>query len=241
MESILIIIPCLNEAERVGTVVGRVRAALPGATVLVVDDGSQDGTSRAARAADAEVITLPVNLGIGGAVQAGYRFAARYGFEYAVQVDGDGQHPPSEIERLLAPLRSGSADMTIGSRYAQERDIRQNVSSASRVIGSRILSRWLFILTGATVTDPTSGFRAVGRPLIERFAVQYPRDYPEPVSALWAVQRGWRVCEVPVTMAVRSGGRSSIRNAQAVMYMIKVLWSMLLDRVYRSDYANDHC
>jgi len=215
----LAIVPAHNEQGTVASVVGAIRAQLPNAAVVVVDDGSLDHTAQIARHAGAMVLSLPVNLGIGGAMQTGYAYAARQGYDVAIQIDGDGQHDPSQAGALIDVVRSGRADMAIGSRYLAQ---RRKGSSFLRRLGNAFLARYLSLVTRSRITDPTSGFRAVNRRVIEFYACEYPTDYPEPeaIAVLW--RNGFRVVEVPVTMRERQGGRSSIDALRACYYMIKV-------------------
>ena len=215
----LAIVPAHNEQGTVASVVGAIRAQLPNAAVVVVDDGSLDHTAQIARHAGAMVLSLPVNLGMGGAMQTGYLYAAKRGYDVAIQIDGDGQHDPSQAGALIDVVRSGRANMAIGSRYLAQ---RRKGSSFLRRLGNAFLARYLSLVTRSRITDPTSGFRAVNRRVIEFYACEYPTDYPEPeaIAVLW--RNGFRVVEVPVTMRERQGGRSSIDALRACYYMIKV-------------------
>lgn len=223
---ILVIIPAFNEAGAIGTIVREVLAQPVPVGVLVVDDGSSDDTFSRAIEAGAMVVRLPFNLGIGGAVQTGYRYAFSHGYDIAVQVDGDGQHDPSFLAMLIRSVVDGQADMAIGSRFL----VRQNGfrSSAIRRIGIRFLSALIRFLTGRTVMDPTSGFRACGRRFIEVFAAYYPADYPEPEAVMVVHRLGGRLLEVPVVMRARQSGVSSIAFLKPFYYMIKVSGAILL-------------
>ena len=211
--------PAYNEADSIASVVREIRATDPDIEILVVDDGSTDGTSRFAAAAGAVVVRLPFNLGIGGAVQTGYQYALEHGFELAVQVDGDGQHDPSEIAKLLEPILDGSADMVVGSRFMGDRDYR---STLGRRIGTRIFAALVSLITRQRVTDTTSGFRAVNRLGIRLFAADYPHDYPEVETTVLVHRHRLRMVEVPVSMRTRAAGQSSITLFQSIYYMIKV-------------------
>lgn len=226
-----VIVPAHNEAASVADVVGSVYRALPLARVVVVDDGSFDDTAAQGAAAGAAVISLPVNLGIGGAVQAGFRYAVRHGFDMAVQVDGDGQHDPAETALLLEPIRAGAADMTIGSRWLGRGDYD---APAGRRIGMKILSALVAHRTGRTFTDTTSGFRAVGRAGIALFADHYPVDFPEVEALVLASRHGLRLQEVPVRMEARLHGRSSIAGIRSLYYMARVCLVLLVDSLGRS-------
>jgi hypothetical protein len=229
---ICIVIPAFNEGGSVAQVVARVHGALPTAHVLVVDDGSQDDTALRAKAAGASVMTLPVNLGIGGAVQAGYRYATRHGFDVAIQIDGDGQHDPFETARLLEPLLSGRADMTVGSRWLGRGEYE---ASSGRRFGMRLLARLVCWRARGSFTDTTSGFRAVGRRGIEMFARTYPTDFPEVESLVLASRNGLRIEEVPVRMTPRTQGRSSIAGLRSAYYMARVVIALVVDSLSRAD------
>jgi len=221
---VCVIVPALNEGGSVGAVVASVEQALPGAQVVVIDDGSTDDTGVRALEAGAAVIPLPVNLGIGGAVQTGYRFAAMNGFDVAIQIDGDGQHDPEETRLLLGPLIEGDADMTIGSRWLGRGDY---LAPRSRRFGMRILSRLVTWRAGATFTDTTSGFRAVGANGMALFAEHYPVDYPEVETIVLASQHGLRIVEVPVRMTHREHGSSSISGLGSAYYMARVILALV--------------
>jgi glycosyltransferase involved in cell wall biosynthesis len=216
----LAIVPALNEELALPAVIAEIRAADPGMDVLVVDDGSHDATAEVAYAAGARVARLPFNLGIGGAVQTGYRLACDEGYDVAVQIDGDGQHRPDQLLRLLEAIRAGGANYVIGSRFAHGSEYRP---SRSRRSGMVILSRLVSLVVGRRLTDTTSGFRAADRRTIELFAAHYPHDYPEVEALVLAARSGLRIAEVPVTMRRRSSGRSSITPLRAVYYMVKVM------------------
>ncbi len=201
--------------------------ALPTAHVLVVNDGSCDATAERAVRAGATVLSLPVNLGIGGAVQAGYRYALKYGFHVAIQIDGDGQHDPREAEHILAPILEGEADMVVGSRWLTRGNY---VATRSRRFGMHILAWLVSRAAGTTVTDSTSGFRAVGRSGVELFAREYPTDFPEVETLVLATRHGLRLREVGVRMEQRKTGHSSISGLRSsTYYMIRVIMVLLLD------------
>jgi glycosyltransferase involved in cell wall biosynthesis len=212
-------VPAYNEAGSIRSVVREIAAADRDLEVLVVDDGSTDDTTRLAAAAGARVLRLPFNLGIGGAVQTGYQFALAHGFDLAVQVDGDGQHDPTEIPRLLAPILDDCADMVVGSRFAAEPGYR---GTFGRRIGIRIFAGLVSLIVRQRVTDTTSGFRAVNRLGIRLFAADYPHDYPEVEATVLVFRHQLRMVEVPVRMRHRATGRSSITLAFSIYYMVKV-------------------
>jgi glycosyltransferase involved in cell wall biosynthesis len=223
----LAIIPGYNEAETVASVIDSVREHEPTFDVLVIDDGSTDGTGEVAEKAGAMVLRHPFNLGIGGAVQSGFVFAQERGYDYAVQVDADGQHCPEEISKLLAAIRKDpSLDMVCGSRFIT----RDNTYPAtiSRRTGIHIFAFILSRLVGQKVSDPTSGFRLYNRRGIGLFAHDYPHDYPEVEAVLMVHFHRLRMAEVPVRMLQRGGGKSSIRSGKSAYYMIKVLLAIFI-------------
>ena len=220
-------VPALNEEGSVADVVAELRREAPDFDVLVIDDGSTDATADRARAAGAIVISHPFNLGIGGAVQSGYVYAAERDYAVAVQVDGDGQHDARHIHDLLARLLGDDAlDMVTGSRFMADGDGYR--SSRSRRVGIRIFAGVISRITGQPVTDPTSGFRMTGRRAIELFARDYPHDYPEVEAILMMHAHQLRSAEVPVTMRSRTTGVSSINPSRSAYYMIKVLLAIFI-------------
>jgi glycosyltransferase involved in cell wall biosynthesis len=229
---LLVIIPAFNESANIASVVGQVQASLPGADVCVIDDGSLDDTGDLARAAGAITLRMPFNVGIGAAVQTGFLYAHRHGYRRVVRIDGDDQHPPHVIQRLLAALAAGEADMIIGSRFLpgdETDDASAYRGTLPRRIGIRLLTWVIHVLTGQPLTDPTSGFMAGNQAAIAFCAYEYPHDYPEPEARVLMHRGGIRVQEVPVTMRERAGGVSSITTARSVYYMSKVLLALLLD------------
>ncbi len=219
------IVPAYNEARSLPRVAEALRTRGPGCDVCVVDDGSTDATARVAASLGFTVLRLPMNLGIGGAVQAGYLWAFERGYDVAVQIDGDGQHDPGYVDALLAPIREGKADLVLGSRFLSEGGYR---STRLRRAGITYLSWFLRLRCGARVTDPTSGFRAANRDAIALFARYYPSDYPEPEAVALARRAGLRVAEIPVEMRDREHGESSITAARSLYYFVKVSLALLL-------------
>jgi glycosyltransferase involved in cell wall biosynthesis len=227
----LALIPAYNEAATVGSVVRAVRERAPFCDVLVVNDGSRDGTSAEARVAGADVLELPFNLGIGGAVQAGFVFAKENGYRWMIQVDGDGQHEPEEIMSLLAAMDSNpSVDMVCGSRFLVPGEYLPPVS---RRTGIHLFAFLLSRILREPVTDPTSGFRLYNRRAIELFSDDYPHDYPEVEAVLMLHHHRLRMTEVPVRMLERGGGRSSISSGKSLYYMIKVLLALFVGLLRR--------
>jgi hypothetical protein len=222
---ILILIPAYNEAASITQVVGRAREQLPGADVLVINDGSTDETGALAEAAGALVLHLHYNVGIGAGVQTGFRFAALQGYDAVIRNDGDGQHDAEEIQALLTALGSSGADMVIGSRYLEDRGYR---GSALRRFGSLILARLISSIIRQRITDPTSGFIACNRRAILLCAQVYPHDYPEPESIVILHRAGLKLAEIPVTMHDRAGGVSSITALRSAYYMVKVILAILV-------------
>jgi glycosyltransferase involved in cell wall biosynthesis len=226
------IVPALNEEACIAGVIGEIRAFDPGFEVVVVDDGSVDRTAEVAEAKGAHVVRLPFNLGIGGAVQTGFRFAAERGYDLAVRVDGDGQHDPGELARIIRPVLEDEADIAIGSRFSTDEGGYR--SSRSRRVGIRILAWTVSRIVRQRVTDTTSGFQALNRKGIELFAADYPHDYPEVEATVMVARHRLRLREVPVQMRERTGGRSSITALRSVYYMVKVLLALFVGLFRRS-------
>src|SRR5512143_606496 len=214
--NILIIIPAYNEEASLPGVIRDLREHVPQFDVLVVNDGSRDATSRIAREMRVKVLDLPYNLGIGGAVQAGYLYALENGHDAAVQFDGDGQHCACEIKKLTGPLEAGKADFVVGSRFLAPGEYKAPVF---RRLGIGIFSVVLSRILGIKIADSTSGFRAANRRVIEFFAQTYPDDYPEVESLVLLHKMNMRIEEVPVVMRSRTGGKSSITPIRSVYYM----------------------
>jgi glycosyltransferase involved in cell wall biosynthesis len=220
------IVPALNEEATIASVIDELRAFDAGLDVVVVDDGSIDRTGDVAAARGARVLRLPFNLGIGGAVQTGFRYAFERGYDLAVRVDGDGQHDPAQLGAVLAPVLRGEADIAVGSRFAGDPDGYR--SSRSRRVGIRVLAAVVSRIAGQRVTDTTSGFQALNRRGIALFARDYPHDYPEVEATVMVIRHRLRLVEVPVAMRERGGGRSSITTLRSIYYMVKVLLALFV-------------
>lgn len=232
----LAIVPAFNEEASITEVVEALHEKAPTFDVLVIDDGSDDATAEIAERAGARVLIHPINLGIGGAVQSGYKFALENGYAMAVQVDGDGQHPPEELEMLVERLESTPrVNMVTGSRFLGRGDYDQTFA---RRLGGALFSLVLSVITRQKITDPTSGFRLADRHAIELFARDYPHDYPEVEAILMMHRHELRTAEVPVRMELREGGRSSITPLHSGYYMLKVFLAVFIGLFRgRSDYA----
>ncbi|MBI2954902.1 MAG: glycosyltransferase family 2 protein [Chloroflexi bacterium] len=222
----LIIVPAFNEEDSLDPLLQEIRMEIPEFDIVVVDDGSTDRTGEIARRHTAHVIQLPFNLGIGGAVQTGFRFARSGSYQIAIQVDGDGQHPPRQIMDLVKPVLDGEADVTIGSRFLGNSGYRPPFKRSVGIAVFRILNS---LLLRRPITDCTSGFRAYNRRTIVFLADNYPIDYPEPESVVTLARAGFRIKEIPVDMRVRQGGRSSISGFGSAYYMVKVVLAILME------------
>jgi glycosyltransferase involved in cell wall biosynthesis len=229
----LAIVPAFNEEEAIGLVVEEIRAFDAQLEIVVVDDGSHDRTAQVARAAGARVLRLPFNLGIGGAVQTGFRYAHENEFELAVRVDGDGQHDPAQLGAVIEPVLRREADIVVGSRYLSPGGEGYR-SSVPRRVGIRILAGVVSRLTGQRITDPTSGFQALNRKAIALFAADYPHDYPEVEALVLLLRHRLRLREVPIEMRPRAAGRSSIQTLSSGYYMVKVLLALLVGSFRRN-------
>jgi len=224
---VLIIIPAFNEEDSITGVLRLIREHCPEYDVVVIDDGSTDDTAKVVEAfGGAALVQLPYNLGIGAAVQTGYKYAMRHGYDIAVQCDADGQHPVDRIPSLVARVCAGEADLIIGSRYVADSAYKP---SLSRRVGKSILSRLVDAVVGGGVTDTTSGFRAANHKVISVFARHYPDDYPEAEALVIVHKSGLKAAETPVEMNQRQGGRTSIRALHALYYMVKVALAIFID------------
>lgn len=223
--SLLIIVPAFNEEGAVGAVVLDIKKIMPHVPVLVIDDCSIDGTITAATGAGAEVLPLPHHLGLGGCVQAGYKLAYERGFEFVIRVDGDGQHDPADIPRILETLRASGCQMVIGSRFLNGTEY----TSALRSLGIRFFRLVLRPILGKKVHDPTSGFVGVNREALEVFSKSFPLEYPE-IEALVVLQRKrFQFVEVPCHIRPRQTGKSSITPLKSIYYIVHVLLGVLVN------------
>jgi glycosyltransferase involved in cell wall biosynthesis len=228
MADTVVIIPAFNEEAALGKLLDEVRRHAAGLDVLVVSDGSRDGSAAVARRHGATVLDLPCNLGVGGAVQAGFQYALHKGYRMAVRIDADGQHPPSEIPRLLEAAARSPAQLLVGSRFLVPGG---HTSSMFRFVGIKLLALFLSVICRKRVTDPTSGFWAVKRSLLHYFAREYPVDYPEPEALALLRRQGYDFEEVPAGFRPRQAGQSSIRGWGTAYYALKVGLALLVDRV----------
>lgn len=224
----LIIIPAYNEAENIEKVVDNLTSNFPQFDYIIINDGSNDNTKEICREKQYHVLNLPINMGIGGAVQTGYRYARDNEYEAAAQIDGDGQHDVAYLEGMLEVLEKGQADAVIGSRFVDKEGFQ---SSRLRRVGIRFLSNFGKLLTGVRVKDITSGYRVVNRRFIEIFAEDYPADYPEPEALVIVAVHGGKIVEYPVIMRERENGESSITLKKSIYYMCKVTLAMSIRRL----------
>jgi len=227
---ILVILPCFNEEQSIGNILLELKKASVTdceITALPVNDGSTDNTLAEIKKHSSSYLDLAKNLGIGGAVQSGLKYAHENNFDIAVQMDGDGQHPPLELLKIILPILNNETDVCIGSRFIDKEGFQ---SSFLRRAGIKFLSALIKLRCGQTILDCTSGYRAFNKNAIEECVKYYPKKYPEPESALHLIKKGIRVKEVPVLMDARDGGTSSISGFRSIYYMLKVSWAILFLR-----------
>ena len=222
---VLVIIPAYNEEENILSTIEDIRIHCPDMDYIVINDCSKDHTEKILKEHNIRYISLPCNLGIGGGVQTGYQYAKEYGYDIAVQFDGDGQHKAEYLHDLIKPLVEDEADIAIGSRFLEKEGFQ---STGLRRLGIRFLSGVIHILCKIHVSDVTSGMRAVNRKFIEEYAVTYAQDYPEPEAIVAAAKLGARIAEVPVKMQERKKGTSSIGPMRSIYYMIKVSLALII-------------
>ncbi len=224
----LIIIPAYNESTNLIHVVEDIEKNAPDFDYVIINDCSKDDTEQICKDNNFNYVSLPINLGIGGGMQTGYKYAQRHGYDVAVQFDGDGQHDAAYLGALLKEMEDTGADMVIGSRFINKEGFQ---SSFTRRVGIRFFEKLIKIVSGKRITDATSGFRMVNRKIINEFCEYYPKDYPEPESIVAVIRNNYEVQEVPVLMRERMGGTSSIVNYKAIYYMIKVTLAITIDRL----------
>ncbi len=239
---VLVIIPCYNEEKNIERVIKRLKNTAPNVDYVIVNDCSTDGSELVCKNNNYNYLSLPVNLGIGGGVQSGYLYAKQNGYDISVQMDGDGQHNPKYLEKVISTVANGDADMCNGSRFINKEGYQ---TSFMRRFGINVLSVLIRILCGAKIKDTTSGFRACNKELIYYFASHYAQDYPEPEAIISAVMGGWRVKEAPVVMEERMEGLSSIGPLKSVHYMVKVILALMVFRLtqqkkQRRNAGNEH-
>lgn len=227
-KKVLIIIPAYNESENIEKVVDNLIQKYPQYDYLIVNDCSTDNTEEIIKKRGYNYVSLPANLGIGGGVQTGYLYAVQNGYDIAIQMDGDGQHDPAYIEKLIAPIIAGEADITIGSRFIDKTGFQ---TSFMRRLGINIIRLVIRMCCGVNVTDTTSGFRASNREVNKFFSMNYAQDYPEPEAIVAASLNGFRIQDVAVVMNERMGGVSSINAKRSVYYMIKVSLALIICRI----------
>ena len=224
----LIIIPAYNEEENIERTVNAIQKSAQGFDYVIINDCSTDNTRKICEEKEFNIVNLPINLGIGGAVQTGYKYAYENGYDVAVQVDGDGQHDPEFLNTMADYLIEHQVDMVIGSRFIEKKGFQ---SSITRRMGIQFFSKLIKVLTGKKITDPTSGLRMIGRNVMEIFSEDYPRDYPEPESIVAVLRKNMKIEEIPVVMLERQGGVSSISPKKSIYYMVKVTLAILIERI----------
>lgn len=224
----LIIIPAYREAENIEKLVDNIIENYPQYDYIIINDGSKDETAAICRRRGYRFLDLPINLGIGGAVQTGYKYAQRNGYKIAIQIDGDGQHDVAQLDKVIEPIVRGEAEVTIGSRFLEKQGFQ---SSSMRRFGIHFLSSLIWVCTGKKILDVTSGYRAVNRRFIEIYAENYPSDFPEPEAIVAAVMHRGTIKEVPVVMQERKAGTSSIHTWKSVYYMVKVTLAVIICRI----------
>lgn len=225
---VLLIIPAYNEEENILNTCNKIKEFSDELDFIVINDGSKDNTLKILQENNLNHINLINNLGIGGAVQTGYKYAYENGYDIAIQFDGDGQHDVNYVADICKPIIEGQANMVIGTRYL-DKTSSEFQSTFMRRLGSNIISLFIKMCTKKKITDPTSGFRAVDKSIIEEFAKEYPTEYPEPESTVCMLCKNYKVLEIPVSMNERQGGTSSIRLWKSADYMIKVCLAIILD------------
>ncbi len=227
---VLVIVPAHNEEASLGLTLDEVRRTAPGMDLLVVDDGSRDATARIARERGVPVVRHPVNLGVGGALQTGFRWAVEHGYDVGVQLDADGQHDPAYLEALTAPVCRGLCDVSIGSRFVARSGYR---APATRRLGMLLFSAVVRLVLRQRIADTTSGFRAYGRSVMEVCQHEFPKDFPDAPLLIALVRRGFRLREVPVEMRERQAGKSFYTLGKSLYYPYKNLLASLMAWIQR--------
>ena len=222
---VLVVVPAHDEEDSLPSTLAEVRGKAPGVDVLVVDDGSRDGTSRAAREAGVPVVRHPVNLGVGGALQTGFQWGYARGYDVVVQLDADGQHDPAYLAVLLAPVLAGRADVSIGSRFVTSAGYR---APWNRRLGMLLFSGIVRLALGRPIADTTSGFRAYNRAVMKVCQHDFPEDFPDAPLLIALARRGFRLDEVPVIMRERQAGRSFYTLGKQLYYPYKTLLASLM-------------
>lgn len=228
MSKVILIIPAYNEAQNIDNLIQNIVNNYPQYDYVIINDGSTDQTYEICKQKGYNILNLSVNLGIGGAVQAGYLYAKRNHYDIAVQIDGDGQHDVAYVKDVIEPILQGQADVVVGSRFVKKEGFQ---TTSSRRMGILLLSLFIKICTGKRIYDVTSGFRAANSKFIDIYSMDYPRDYPEPEALVIAMVYGGQVKEVPVIMKERQGGTSTINLKRSVYYMIKVTLAIFIRRL----------
>ncbi len=225
---ILVIIPAYNEEKNIVNVIDNIERNCPNVDYVIINDCSKDNTRKVIEEHNFNYVSLPVNMGIGGGVQTGYKYAVEYDYDIAIQIDGDGQHDPKYIDKLIQPILNGEADMVIGSRFIEKEGFQ---TSFMRRVGISFLKCLIKLCCEEKITDATSGFRATNKKLTKEFSQNYAQDYPEPEAIMYSILNGYKVKEVPVVMHERQEGESSINMTKSVYYMIKVSLAIILCRI----------
>ena len=236
-KKILIIVPAFNEEKSLGTVLDSIKSETPYADIVVINDGSHDATADVARKNGVAVISVPYNLGIGGAVQTGLIYAQRQGYDVAIQLDADGQHKAEELEKLLHHIKNDEADLVLGSRFLEKTDYH---STFMRKLGNRIFSGLIAMVTKQYFTDSTSGFRAFSRRAINFLSDHYPTEFPEPESLVILKKHGFCIKEVSVEMNERQAGESSVTKFKAIYFMISISIAILIDWIKKPVYVREY-
>lgn len=231
----LVIIPCYNEEKSIVKTVRELKAKT-NFDYIIVNDGSTDNSLDIIRKNKLNYINLDNNLGIGGAMQTGYKYAYNHNYDIAVQLDGDGQHNPAYIKKIVEEIENGTADMVIGSRFVGNKS--EFKSSQIRRVGIKLLSSLVYIMTKYKILDITSGFRAVNKKIIKLFVESYPEEYPEPVTDFILANQKYKIKEIAVSMNERKYGKSSIRKFKSIYYMINVILLFILEKVFKGGKSN---